>query len=96
MSNTQQNITWKWPDGEMCISEPQDGNTPTERSRDGNFQRISFLALWLFTLLLYARPSDLFPNVTALASVTKIIALVAVITFVVGKFTAPEATTLAG
>ena len=50
-------------------------------------QRLSFAALWLFTLLLYARPNDLFPDAIGLAPVEKVIAIIAVVTFVVGKLT---------
>ncbi len=89
MNSSQQDITVGSSDGgvEVRTSKPQLGNTTAESPRGGSFQRISFAALWLFTLVLYARPNDLFPNQIGMAPVEKIIAIVVVVTFLVGTLT---------
>src|SRR5580704_3112466 len=89
MNSPQQDITLGSSDGgvEIRTSKPQLGNTTAESPRSGSFQRISFAALWLFTLVLYARPNDLFPDQIGLAPVEKVIAIVVVVTFLVGTLT---------
>jgi hypothetical protein len=89
MNSPQQDITLGSSDGgvEVGTSKPQLGNTTAERTRSGSFQRIAFAALWLFTLVLYARPNDLFPDQIGLAPVEKVIAIVVVVTFLVGTLT---------
>jgi O-antigen ligase len=89
MINIQQDITVRSSvdRAEVWTSKPGPGNTSAERPRGGSFQRISFAALWLFTLLLYARPNDLFPNEIGFAPVEKVVAIIAVVTFLVGTLT---------
>ena len=89
MNSSQQDITVESSDGgvEVRTSKPQLGNTTAESPRGGSFQRISFAALWLFTLVLYARPNDLFPDQIGLAPLEKVIAIIVVVTFLVGTLT---------
>jgi hypothetical protein len=86
MNGTQRDFTFNEGVG-AWTSKPRLKNASTETSQDGSFQRISFVALWAFTLVLYARPNDLFPDQLGLAPVEKFIAIVGVVAFVVGTLT---------
>jgi O-antigen ligase len=89
MNRSQQNITLESSGGGVQVqtAQPPLENTTPEGPRGGSFQRISFMALWLFTLLLYARPNDLFPNEIGFAPLEKIVAIIAVVAFVIGALT---------
>src|ERR1035438_489884 len=89
MNNNGQHFTLASEDGgvEVWTTKPHRGKPIAKRPRAGSFQRISFAALWLFTLMLYARPNDLFPDQIGLAPVEKYIAIIVVVTFLVGTLT---------
>jgi|HubBroStandDraft_6_1064221.scaffolds.fasta_scaffold69806_2 putative inorganic carbon (HCO3(-)) transporter len=56
-------------------------------------QRFSFAALYVFTLLLYSRPQELFPSVFGDFPLVKIVAIAALATFVLGRLTRGEPVT---
>jgi O-antigen ligase len=89
MNNNGQHFTLASEDGgvEVWTTKPHLRKPIAKRPRAGSFQRISFAALWLFTLMLYARPNDLFPDQIGLAPVEKYIATIVVFTFLVGTLT---------
>lgn len=55
---------------------------------------LAFAGLFLFTLLLYARPQELFPHVFGDLPLVKIIAVATLITYTFGKFRAGESFTI--
>jgi putative inorganic carbon (HCO3(-)) transporter len=63
-----------------CKSRPVPGDLP-----------VAFAALWLFTLLLYVRPNEVLPSVFGDFPLIKIVAVVALLTYFLGKHARGEA-----
>src|SRR5262245_46341279 len=53
-------------------------------SRD-SIERLSFVALYVFALLLYLRPQEMFPSVFGTFPVVKLVAIFGLATFIVGR-----------
>ena len=57
-------------------------------------QRIAFAGLFIFTLLLYIRPNEMFPEVLGTFPISKIVALIAVFAYVASKLGSGEGLTI--
>src|SRR5262249_47696891 len=55
-----------------------------EKSRD-SIERLSFVALYVFALLLYLRPQEMFPSVFGTFPLVKLVAIFCLATFIVGR-----------
>src|SRR5262249_3205609 len=55
-----------------------------EKSRD-SIERLSFVALYVFALLLYLRPQEMFPSVFGTFLFVKLVSIFCLTTFIVGR-----------
>jgi putative inorganic carbon (HCO3(-)) transporter len=55
-----------------------------DASRDA-IERLSFIALYVFALLLYLRPQEMFPSIFGTFPLVKLVAIFALATFIVGR-----------
>jgi len=60
----------------------------------GATQRVAFAGLYLFTLLLYVRPNELFPDALGTFPISRIVAVVAVVAYIAGKLGGCERLTI--
>jgi putative inorganic carbon (hco3(-)) transporter len=71
---------------QSAIQIDRAANTKSESGAHG----LSYAGLFLFTLLLYARPNDSFPEVFGTFPIVKIIAIITLVTYVTSKLTRGE------
>ena len=66
--------------------------TPINKSRGSH--RIAFAGLFLFTLLLYVRPNEMFPEVLGTFPLSRIVAVVAVLAYLASQLVSGERLTI--
>src|SRR5262245_34738955 len=72
---------------------PSSRPTDESRSRQGSLP-VAFAALWLFTLLLYVRPNEVFPGIFGEFPLIKIVAAFALLAYLLGRHAQGKALTI--
>lgn len=71
--------------GSKLARGPKLRGTPGEIAKSQTSHRIAFAGLFLFTLLLYIRPNEMFPEVFGTFPLSRIVAVVAVLAYLAAK-----------
>lgn len=80
---------------ELALATPTGGTVP-ESVATKPFARhnVAYVAMYLFTLLLYLRPNELFPEIFGTLSIIKFVAITGMIAYVSGKMSHAEPLTI--
>src|SRR5256885_8700880 len=81
------------PRSESAVAEPRPIEAPAESVTSGS-SRLAFSGLYLFTLMLYIRPNDLFPDLFSVFPIVKIVAILTLLTYIGSRMSRGERLTI--
>ncbi|MBS1788273.1 MAG: O-antigen ligase family protein [Acidobacteria bacterium] len=80
---------------ELVLATPSGGATADSvETKPFSRHKVAFVATYLFTLLLYLRPNELFPDLFGTLSIIKFVAITGIIAYVSGKLSHAEPLTV--
>ena len=76
--------------GPVAVSEPAAGGLEVSRTDSRGKHRLAFAGIFLFTLLMYSRPHEIWPQYFGWLPLPKLVAVSSILIYVLSKLTAGE------